>query len=67
MGKATLIPKASVAILTEVGEDVLQLGEHHGSVLVLVVELAELHVVVEVADVVLDDEEEMAKNKNCTI
>ena len=58
VGKATLIPKVSVAILTEVGEDVLQLGEHHGSVLVLVVELAELHVVVEVADVVLEEEEE---------
>ena len=35
-----------MVVLTQVGEDVLELGQHHGAVLVLVVELAELDVVV---------------------
>jgi hypothetical protein len=34
---------------TQVAEDVLELSEHHGAVLVLVVELAQLNVVVEVS------------------
>jgi len=33
-------------LISQVGEDVLELSQHHGSVLVLVVELAELDVVV---------------------
>ena len=32
-------------IFTKVGKDVLQLGEHHGAVAVLVVQLAQVHVV----------------------
>ena len=36
-------------IITQVGEDVLELSQHHGAVLVLVVQLAELNVVVVVA------------------
>ena len=32
--------------ITQVGKDVLELGQHHGSVLVLVVQLAQLDVVV---------------------
>ena len=36
-------------LVTQVGEDVLKLGQHHGAVLVLVVELAEFDVVVVVA------------------
>ncbi len=40
-------------LIGQVGEDVLQLGEHHGAVLVLVVELAQLDVVVSGALAVL--------------
>ena len=38
---------ASFKQLTQVAEDVLELSQHHGAVLVLVVELAQLDVVVE--------------------
>merc|ERR1711893_35176 len=38
-------------LISQVGEDVLELSQHHGTVLVLVVELAELDVVVVVASV----------------
>merc|ERR1711881_511050 len=38
-------------LISQVGQDVLELSQHHGSVLVLVVELAELNVVVVVSGV----------------
>jgi hypothetical protein len=39
-------------LITQVGQEVVELGQHHGSVLVLVVELAQLDVVVVVSGII---------------
>ena len=46
------IARRAHANLTKIAQDVLKLGQHHGSILVLVVQLAQLNVVMVVARVV---------------